>query len=298
MKWFRCFDFRFQTTLCFICSTLLYCFKILLAPLIINAVALWYSKDFEKVTEKVLFINTPPAAQYLTTILFYMAFIIILMIDSSTTSGLHDPRTLLNTDFAILAFVAGYVLREAGRLKAQGVAHYFSHWKSWLNILMIILFAIRFSIKIINYVLYGAENFPSALRSTSFSQRISSHAYAIACLVAVLQLLGYLQSVQSIGPVLISFKKIIKSTLSFLVILVLCLFGFAMAISNVYAANVYTVEFNSFFNCVAEIHNITLTKPSLISIEDKIRYETDKHQVCLDSEFNVDPPLQPKPVSR
>ena len=238
--------------------------------------------------------NTPPAAQYVTNILFYAAFITILTIDSKTTAGIHDPRTFVNTDFIVFAFLAGFVLKEAGELKAQGVAHYFSSWKNWLDVLMIVLFAIKFSINIVNVVLYGGETFPSALKSTSSTQRVASHAYAFACLVAVLRLLGYLQSIHSIGPVLISFKKIIKSTLSFIVILALCLLGFAMAITNVYAANIYTVDFDNFFHCVAETHNITQTQ--LISIEDKIRHQGDEHKLCLDNEFGTDPPLQPEPA--
>lgn len=288
-------DVGFQTAIYLIWLGVLYCLEITVAPFIIPISALLYGVDFTRAVKKRLFLSTPPAARYGTTTLFYLLFIVLLLFDSMTTQGIHDPRQFLDTDYMIMVFLVGFVLKEAGELKKQGVIAYFSSGKNLLDVTMLVLFGLSYTIRIVNVVMHHDQILPSAIKASARSGRMSSHAFALGTLVAVLQVLGFLQSVYTIGPILASFRKIFRATLSFLAILAVFLVAFAVALTNIYAANFYTINVDELHHCMETRFNSTM-----LIVQPNLQLDnTGEMAVCLDKIIaNAVPPLQPHVVSR
>ena len=75
--------------------------------------------------------------------------------------------------------------------------------------------------------------------------RVAEHVFAMAAMLSCLRLLYYLQVNRRLGPILISITEVTTEVLSFIVILGIVLVAFSLAISGVYGAGVYTIEFRN-----------------------------------------------------
>ena len=75
--------------------------------------------------------------------------------------------------------------------------------------------------------------------------RVSEHFFAVAVALSFLRLLYFMQVNRKLGPILFSFTAILAEIVSFVSILGIMLIAFGIAVTVVYHAGVYTVEFQN-----------------------------------------------------
>ena len=230
---------------------------------------------------------TPSVARYATATLVYLAFVSVIMYDSVSTAGLRDPRHFLVSDYVMTVFLAGFLLNGVCKLTSSGPATYFCKVKNLMDISVIVLFAINYTIRFHNKIVYHDTDLRDTIDSISLSHRVASLAYALGSLLAVLRVLGYLQIIYSIGPILTSFRKITAATTSFIFILLVFLIAFAVALTNVYAANSYSLSLDIVHDC---LHQSNTTKPFIQNALSPPAAITGCIQYAMEL---ADPPLRP-----
>ncbi|XP_062514368.1 short transient receptor potential channel 7-like [Corticium candelabrum] len=287
LQWCGSRSFSFQTLLYAIWLISVYCIKLTLAPFVIPIAAVLYGRDFRKLVWRRLFVCTPSIARYATTTLVYLAFVSVIMYDSVSTAGLRDPRHFLVSDYVMTVFLAGFLLNGVCKLTSSGPATYFCKVKNLMDISVIVLFAINYTIRFHNKIVYHDTDLRDTIDSISLSHRVASLAYALGSLLAVLRVLGYLQIIYSIGPILTSFRKITAATTSFIFILLVFLIAFAVALTNVYAANSYSLSLDIVHDC---LHQSNTTKPFIQNALSPPAAITGCIQYAMEL---ADPPLRP-----
>jgi ankyrin repeat protein len=87
--------------------------------------------------------------------------------------------------------------------------------------------------------------------------RVAQHVFAMAAMLSCLRLLYYLQVNRRLGPIIISITEVVTDVLLFIVILGIVLVAFAVGITGVFAAGVYTTEFrNGSISLPAPVHGL------------------------------------------
>ena len=169
-----------------------------------------------------------PIVTFYSSMATYMAFLGLLIAHVVEDS----PHHLSWFDWIVLLYVIAMAAEEIYQIKNQR-----SRYVSFTNgcdVVMILFFIVFFILRLVG----------NATDSLSMC-RASEHMFAVAAALSFLRLLYYMQVNHKLGPILFSFTAIWAEVVSFMAILGVVLFAFGIAVTVVYNAGVYTVEFQN-----------------------------------------------------
>jgi hypothetical protein len=164
---------------------------------------------------------------YFVSYLLFLVFVIAHIVKEDI------EKTFTWNEWIIMVYVISMSLDEINQVCSFGLKKYvtFTNIVDDCKILCYIVFLILRGI--------GTANDDLTML------RVAEHIFALAAMMSCLRLLYYLQVNRRLGPILISITEMIAEVLLFIVILGVILFAFALAISGVYGAGVYTTEFKN-----------------------------------------------------
>ena len=170
-----------------------------------------------------------PIVTFYSSMVSYMVFL-GLVIAHVTEDSPHRFFSLV--DWILLLYVVAMVAEEVYQIKNQ--RRRYVTVTNGCDVLMILCFFMFFVFRVIGFATDSLRLY-----------RVSEYVFAVAAALSFLRLLHYIQVIRKLGPILFSFKAIYKEVVSFMTILVIMLFAFAIAVTVVYNGGVYTQEFQN-----------------------------------------------------
>ena len=158
-----------------------------------------------------------------------VAFVVLLIVDvvlKSIESPATSPTVL---DWIVFVFVVGFVLQELSQMyDHKGTFRsYATDWNNLLDVFLVVDFVAYYCLLFVGYYVVD-DNF-SVIRA-------SFHVLGFGILIFCGRFLSYLQLLERLGPVQLSFVAIFYDFVSFLIILVSFMIGFAVSLTSVYSA--------------------------------------------------------------
>lgn len=170
-----------------------------------------------------------PFVTFYSVMVGYVAFLVSLiahfMVDSI-------ERSFTWIDWIVLLYVTAMSVEEI-YLIAKGKLRFRTVTTVTTDI-VIVLFCCYFILRGAGWLFGNLE-----------ALRVSEHVFAVATAFSFLRLLYFFQFMPRLGPIKATFENITAVVLSYMVILGVALFSFAVAIYGVYNAGIYTTEFRN-----------------------------------------------------
>ncbi|XP_078495627.1 short transient receptor potential channel 4-like [Ciona intestinalis] len=167
-------------------------------------------------------------------------FVVFLVTNISTKMEnleyLGAPPTVW--EWLILAWVLGKFYQEIQELNKRGLNDYFFDPWNQLDLWAIILFAVSYSFRIVDYVKYYQVPFqqrPPRSEWDMFEWRLVAEGLiACAYVFVFLRLLGLTRVNRALGPLQISLARMVVDVIQFLCIFGFIMFAFALALAELY----------------------------------------------------------------
>ncbi|XP_078488075.1 short transient receptor potential channel 4-like isoform X2 [Ciona intestinalis] len=138
----------------------------------------------------------------------------------------------------ILIWVMGKFVQEIKELNKRGLESYFFDPWNHLDLWAIILFALNYTFRIVDYVKYYQVPFqqrPPRSEWNMFEWRLVAEGLmACAYVFVFIRLLGLTRVDRALGPLQISLTRMVRDVVQFLCIFALILFAFALALTELY----------------------------------------------------------------
>ena len=163
---------------------------------------------------------------YLFSYFVFLGFVILHIVTD------REKTNFTWNEWIILLYVISMVLNEINQLVSLGRKYVtFTNFLDDFKILGFCIFLILRAI--------GTAN-----RDLDVL-RVAEHVFAVAAMLSFLRPLYYLPVNRKLGPMLISIREVTREVFLFIIILLIVLIAFSVAISGVYGAGVYTIEFQN-----------------------------------------------------
>ena len=174
------------------------------------------------------------------------------MYDTDTKAGIVSEGEFSATDASVFYFFSGFLLYKIEQCRMKGIKAFFSSWINVADLFIMLLFATCFVTRMIDIVYLDGSNPSTDLFIVTLS--LASASYAVASFLFIIRFISFLKVFPTIGPIILSFKRIIRDSLSFLVLWGLLILAFSIFLSRGYAANAYQTH-TSVLECVQEMIN-------------------------------------------
>lgn len=171
-----------------------------------------------------------PVITFMATSIGYVIFI-ALLIARVSTNGYESSMTPL--EWIIFLYVLSLIAQEVRQIQQQ-YKHglYFTRQTNCTDILMLLLFSTYY---VLRWIGFYSDNEPlmEVLRA-------SDHIFGFAVIMACLRVLTCFHVHPVLGPIQVSFVRIMKQVIFFLIILGVFLLSFGLGITNIYNAGLYS----------------------------------------------------------
>jgi hypothetical protein len=194
-----------------------------------------FTKEYlEKVEPVVAFIAN--AVSFVIFLLFLIGNVIINN-EVSRCDNLEKGKgcSLDVLDWIVFVFVLGLIAQEVVQFQKIPFSQYISSPANIIDIAVLFLFN--------TYYVLTMTGFYSSLDIHVRFQlvRASYHVLGFVALVCCIRFLPYLQVHPKLGPIQLSFRGIASRMLMFLIILGTFLVGFAVSLTSIYSARLYSI---------------------------------------------------------
>jgi hypothetical protein len=225
-----------------VAKAILYLLKMLFLPFFMIILLPCYWCNYNSFTNQFLEKGVEPIIQFIANAFSYVIFLLCLIAnvvfdnEMSRCDNLEDGSGcgLKALDWIVLVFVAAMIMQEATQLKKIGSGVYVSTPINILDLTVIFLFIVYYSLAIVGFYSHVDIHVRYEL------VRASYHVLGFVALVCSIRFLSYLQVHPVLGPIQLSFSDIISDVMMFLIILGTYLVGFSVSVTSVYSARVYS----------------------------------------------------------
>jgi ankyrin repeat protein len=231
-----------------------------------------YGSKYRRFVDDVLARERCFLISYFVHVIYYLIFIIVVIYDAGSTSGILRSGTFAVTDGFVFHFSIGFILYEIDKCRMKGVKVYINSWINILDVTIALLLAIYMVTRMIDIIFLTPSRVPVKFIVADLS--LASAVYAVASFLFMIRFISFLRVLPNVGPITLSFKSIILDSLSFLLVWGLLIIAFSNFWSRGYAATSY--HHLAFINdCVQEMvngSNVTAaqTKELIIQCATKI----------------------------
>ncbi|XP_048590642.1 short transient receptor potential channel 5 isoform X2 [Nematostella vectensis] len=193
------------------------------------------------------FLSNPVIKFMSHTASFY--FFVLLLIFSSFQDLYEDNVTSPSkVEWAIFAWVIGLFCQEVRELYLQGVRCFIQQWWNVTGMLMVTLFLMSITLRVIAYGITGHWEVLNAIASTSPSSwyeltLLSNSFFSIAMVLSFIRLSGAFQVNSILGPLQLSLYHLLVDILKFLVFFVLIFMAFGFSLRRLYSNYISTQKY-------------------------------------------------------
>ena len=203
--------------------------------------------------------ESPPCIRHAVATLLYILFIVMLVYDSCTNASMKKRWTLQAIDCIIVVYVTSFGLYQVTLGVRQGFRTYFSCWKNFIDIFVVITFA---GYCIFRFLITMTAD-PSIGQVELIGFRVVLILSGLATFLASLRLLDFIKVYPRMGTAIVSLQQVVCDVAVFLLILMIFATAFALGISNVYTSGRYTDKYeNAVRTCLNTTIHVDLSRPT------------------------------------
>ena len=215
-----------------------YLMKMFLLPFFMIIMLPQYSCNYTQFAHEFLERDVEPVIVFIANSISYAVFLACLIINVILNNEVSRCENLVEgigcglsaLDWVVFLFVLGLIVQEATQLNNIKFTQYCSSVTNILELILISLFVVYYSLAVIGFYSHVDINYRYQL------VRASYHVLGFAALISCIRFLSFLQVHSVLGPIQVSFADILADVLMFLVILGTFLVGFAVSVTSIYSA--------------------------------------------------------------
>jgi ankyrin repeat protein len=199
-----------------------------------------YGSNYGVFLDDLLMTKRSFAVSHFVHIVYHFSFILLLQYDTTITGGIVTEGSFSGTEISVLCFFLGFLLYNFEQCRMKGTKVYFSSWINVVDVLIILLFTTYFVTRTIEIVYLHIEDGPeTSYDLLLLTSVLASLTYAVASFLFIFRFISFLKAFPTIGPIILSFKRIIRDSVAFLVLWQLFILAFSILLSRGYAASAY-----------------------------------------------------------
>ena len=219
-----------------------YLLKMLLLPFFMITKLPSHGCNYDSFSKKFLERKVEPVIAFIANATSYAVFLLCLIANVIFNNELSRCDNLAYgsgcgldaLDWIVSIFVLGVIVQEANQLKKINFGEYIASFTNSMDLTLIFLFIVYYLLAIIGF--YSHVDIDVRYQLV----RASYHVLGFASLISCIRFLSYLQVHPVLGPIQLSFADITSRVIMFLIILGTFLVGFAVSVTSIYSARVYS----------------------------------------------------------